>query len=157
MKTSAEEFLKLAEEDFAASMFLKNAEKNLDRMAAYHLQQAIEKLLKAAILAHGYSPVFSHDINDLVAACDRVGAQYPPKIADLAFETSYWESKARYSIDFIPRDKTFQEVAALYTELHASVQDQINEYIYAHEPGEEQEDGADNSNYDMPADEDECL
>ena len=60
---------KIARRDFDDAVVLWNAFKNDERHinnVAYHLQQAVEKTLKAFLQNNGMSDLFTHDITKLV-------------------------------------------------------------------------------------------
>ncbi|MEW6115553.1 MAG: HEPN domain-containing protein [Nitrospirota bacterium] len=54
MRKETEEWVKIAGEDLQSAEYL--FEKSLYRMACYHAQQAVEKLLKAVLVEHGTCP-----------------------------------------------------------------------------------------------------
>lgn len=62
-----EPWLDNAEEDLRSARILTRAAEPELRVAAYHTQQAAEKLLKAMIVAMGNSPLHVHDLDKLLA------------------------------------------------------------------------------------------
>jgi len=58
-----EGYFKIAKEDIEAAERLLN---HVPRAAAYHLEQAAEKMVKAFLVAEGEDPGISHDIATLV-------------------------------------------------------------------------------------------
>jgi HEPN domain-containing protein len=71
------EWLYQVERDLMSARNCAHApEPTLDR-AAFFIQQAAEKLVKAVLLAHSIEPRWTHDIGELVG---RVPADYPGQI-----------------------------------------------------------------------------
>ena len=66
------------------------------RTAAYHLQQAVEKILKAVILFGGENPAFTHDIGRLADHCSKLGISLGDELENVADTLTLWESKSRY-------------------------------------------------------------
>ena len=68
------DWLRWAEEDMAAVEVSLNA--GLTNVSAYHLQQAVEKLLKALLLSRGWQLERTHDLNHLL----RLAAEHAPEL-----------------------------------------------------------------------------
>jgi hypothetical protein len=64
-------FIKSAEDEDTLSLGVKDA------IFEFHLQQAIEKLLKALIAAHGEKFPFTHDLQLLIDQLERLGERLP--------------------------------------------------------------------------------
>jgi hypothetical protein len=60
-----------------------------DRSFGFHAQQAIEKLIKALIGAHGYRYTFTHDLEQLLAEAEALGEKLPVDAAMLVKLTDY--------------------------------------------------------------------
>jgi len=63
-----EEWLEAAQRDLWAAMGCLRAAVVVADRAAFHVQQASEKLAKAALIAYGLTPERTHDIGEVVAA-----------------------------------------------------------------------------------------
>ncbi|MCL2071734.1 MAG: HEPN domain-containing protein [Oscillospiraceae bacterium] len=66
------------------------------RAVAYHIQQAVEKILKAYISFYGENPPYKHDISQLCDIAERLGVVLPSEAKEIADTLTLWESKARY-------------------------------------------------------------
>lgn len=95
-------------------------EKTNDEMilnnAAYHLQQAVEKVLKGALECVGVTVPYSHKISKLVAMVFNNGANLTITdwLDDHAEMLSEWETETRYNMDFLVEkrklDRAMEEV-----------------------------------------------
>lgn len=69
-------------------------------MAAYHTQQAIEKIIKQLIIdKRGFGSI-EHDIGRLVNDANKEGILIPKWIEDNAYEISRWATTIRYNSKF---------------------------------------------------------
>ncbi|MCC8107192.1 MAG: HEPN domain-containing protein [Clostridiales bacterium] len=95
-------------EQTADEMILNNA--------AYHLQQAVEKILKGALECVGVTVPYSHKISKLVSMITNNGANLVVTdwLDDHAEMLSEWETETRYNMDFLVEkrklDKAMEEV-----------------------------------------------
>ncbi len=95
-------------EQTADEMILNNA--------AYHLQQAVEKILKGALECAGVTVPYSHKISKLVSMITNNGANLVVTdwLDDHAEMLSEWETETRYNMDFLVEkrklDKAMEEV-----------------------------------------------
>ena len=73
-------------------------DKNDRLMAAYHMQQAIEKTIKLKAYIHGVNDIWGHDIRALINWCKNKGynIDVPALIAKNANVYSKWEADCRY-------------------------------------------------------------
>jgi HEPN domain-containing protein len=78
MRKEAEAWLRISGEDLKSAEVL--FERRLFRMACYHAQQSIEKILKALLSDHDVDIPRTHNILDLNNAAKRLG--YSPIISD---------------------------------------------------------------------------
>ena len=80
--------------------------KDIKNIAAYHLQQAAEKLIKIQIYAMvssaDNSRLYTHNIEKLVVYADslKAGIQIPQYIRDRRLEITEWEAGSRYDLGF---------------------------------------------------------
>lgn len=84
----------------------------MQNMAAYHTQQAIEKIIKNELVAaRGYAGV-EHDLNILVADAKASGVTVPEWVDQNSYEISRWATTIRYNSNFrTNRDAIVQYVA----------------------------------------------
>ena len=70
--------MKLAECDYKLCLLSEREfpDEYAIRGAVYHLQQAIEKMLKAIIIYNGETPEFTHDIYHLAQHCKKFGEAF---------------------------------------------------------------------------------
>ncbi|MDE6816876.1 MAG: HEPN domain-containing protein [Lachnospiraceae bacterium] len=82
-------------------------EKAMKGIAAYHAQQAIEKIIKSEIYRVNpqISPrkVYTHKIYDLCAVAEEHGIKIPKGIKDKSYMYSDWEAAGRYDLSFSVR------------------------------------------------------
>lgn len=71
--------------------------------AAYHLQQAVEKILKGALECVGVTVPYSHKISKLISMVSNNGANLTITewLDDHAEMLSEWETETRYNMDFL--------------------------------------------------------
>ncbi|MCC8150997.1 MAG: HEPN domain-containing protein [Lachnospiraceae bacterium] len=82
--------------------------------AAYHLQQAVEKILKGALECVGVTVPHSHKINRLIAMIAHNGANLTVTdwIDDHAEMLSEWETETRYNMDFLVEKRKLDRAMA---------------------------------------------
>lgn len=84
-----------------------------DDLIGYHAQQAIEKLLKAALANAGVTPPRTHDIKELTALIGEAGLTPPQAVAE-ARSLTPWAVEFRYEDlpeEKLDRDATYDLVA----------------------------------------------
>lgn len=98
MSMGFNDLLKLAEWDFKTAVDMEKSfpDEYAVRASAYHLQQAVEKILKAAILYNGENPPFTHDIGRLAEHCSKLGISFDDELENIADTLTLWESKCRF-------------------------------------------------------------
>ena len=80
--------------------------KDIKNIAAYHLQQATEKIIKIQIYAKVNNPdlnkLYTHNIEKLIVYADSLksGIQIPQFIRDRRLEITEWEAGSRYDLGF---------------------------------------------------------
>ena len=103
--------------------------------AAYHIQQAIEKLIKALILIHGEYPAFTHNIVKLIAHCEKLGIEIPKELDEVADALSLWKTNTRYDPEYPVSNKKYQKAKIAYS----SVYEKVNAFIQNCNAGENQD------------------
>lgn len=84
----------------------------MQNMAAYHTQQAIEKIIKNELIAaRGYGSV-EHDLGVLVADAKEAGVTIPDWVDQNSYEISRWATTIRYNSNF----KTNRDSIVQYNE-----------------------------------------
>ncbi len=95
MKKEAEEWIKIAMEEFQSAEYL--FEKSLFRMVCYHAQQTVEKVLKALLVEHEIEFQRTHNILDLKNALKSICYEIELSDEDAIFLNSIY--RARYPSD----------------------------------------------------------
>jgi HEPN domain-containing protein len=94
------------------------------RAASYHVQQAVEKLLKAYILFYGEEPPYRHDISELCGICVNLGAELPNEINEIADTLTLWESKTRYDPYVSFSVEKYKKACAAYDILYKKIKEE---------------------------------
>ena len=105
-----------------AEVDLGNIQPNIDRMtenefyldaAAYHIQQAVEKIMKYVLAQNGIKFPYTHKILELCEAFDSNGIDYPEWIyKDASLLTEYAE-KTRYGDSLVGNKRKVIELLKL--------------------------------------------
>lgn len=99
----------------AIEYFEKNGVKDIKNVAAYHLQQAAEKLLKYQIyktLANvNHHRIYTHDLSRLIDYANAEGLQLilPDYVKRHVNTITEWEAGSRYDIGFTIRIDTLKK------------------------------------------------
>jgi len=117
--SSANDFLILAERDYK---LCKKVEEDFPdeyavSAASYHIQQAVEKLLKGLILLHGEEPLFTHNITKLAVTCEKLGVVLPECLDDVTEVLTQWETSNRYDPFLAFSEKKYGKARDAYLEL----------------------------------------
>jgi hypothetical protein len=89
--------------------------KDVKNMCAYHLQQAVEKLIKIQIYKSGIKyddkSMYSHNISSLLSYANSIGVGIliPQSISDNSTIISGWEAGSRYDLHFSVRIDTLEK------------------------------------------------
>jgi HEPN domain-containing protein len=92
--------------------------KDVKNMCAYHLQQAVEKLIKIQIYKSGIKyddkSMYSHNISSLLSYANSIGVGIliPQSISDNSTIISGWEAGSRYDLHFSVRIDTLEKILA---------------------------------------------
>lgn len=97
----------------------------------FHLQQAIEFLLKGIVEMNGAQYAENHDVRANLNILSRIGIEIPcEKELRLMASTLYsWETESRYKDSFIAATKDIDEVFLIAEELSNYIYSQINSIV----------------------------
>lgn len=125
---NSNDYLILAERDYKTCLL---AEKEFPdeyavAAAAYHMQQAVEKVLKGLILIFGETPEFTHNISKLRVHLSKLVPELPEELEDISDTLTVWESNLRYDpfIDF--SEKKYAAAKKVYLELYDRLKCEIS-------------------------------
>lgn len=86
--------------------------KALKGIAAYHTQQAMEKMIKSQIYKAdpnvSNKKMYTHKIYDLIAIAEAYNIKIPALIKKNALMYSDWEASGRYDLHFVARMDSIQ-------------------------------------------------
>jgi len=108
------DLLSIAERDILMSELALGTSNDeiMQNMAAYHTQQAIEKIIKSLLLQiRGFAGT-DHDLGLLVSDAKSCGILIPQWVDDNSYEISRWATTIRYNSNF----KTNRDSIVLYNE-----------------------------------------
>ncbi len=105
--------------------------------ACYHIQQAVEKQLKALILLYGEAPEFTHNIVKLAKKCEDLGIVLPEVLDDISDTLTMWESSMRYDPFIAFSEKKYSKAKIVYDELKT----QINDFLNSMDQDEDESEG----------------
>ena len=91
------------------------------RTALYHLQQAVEKTLKALVLYNGEFPPFTHDIGKLIVQCEKLGESFSDSAELVADSLTLWENQTRYDPFVNFSEKKYKIAKSFYNEAHSKI------------------------------------
>jgi len=91
----AGQLLERADDDVAAARALFEVADVSDFIVGFHAQQAVEKALKAVLAMRTVEYPFTHDLELLVALCERAGVILPAEFADVP-RLSPYAAQLRY-------------------------------------------------------------
>jgi HEPN domain-containing protein len=95
----AELLLRKARGDLGAAQALNAAEGHPDYVVGFHLQQTVEKALKAILAINAVEILYTHNLNLLVDAARGAGADVPDVVAGAGPWLTPWGVTFRYDED----------------------------------------------------------
>lgn len=96
--------------------------KDMKNVAAYHIQQAVEKLIKYQIYASGAavnnSQMYTHNIERLIIYGDSlgIGLDVPGYVRQNSLKITDWEAGSRYDVAFSIRIDALKTACKVITE-----------------------------------------
>ena len=125
---SVKEYMILAERDHKLCLL---AEKEFPdeyavSAAAYHIQQAVEKILKGLTLIYGETPEFTHNIAKLSMRLGSLGIKLPDELEDISDTLTLWESTVRYDPFIDLSEKKYSCAKRVYAELWAMLEKELS-------------------------------
>lgn len=93
---------------------------------AFHMQQAIEKLLKGLILMYGEEPACTYSITKLIDHCQRLDIEIPEELDDISDTLTLWETNSRYDpyMDF--SQKKYDKAKKMYDHLYEKLSNELD-------------------------------
>ncbi len=109
MKRETEEWIKIAKEDIQSAEYL--FDKFLFRMACYHAQQNVEKILKAVLTEHEIEFSKTHNILDLNNAAKEIRHESPLTGEEAIFLNSVYRARYPADLGLLPTGEPTREDA----------------------------------------------
>lgn len=138
MAISFNDFLILSERDMKSCTLFEAEfpDEYAVSTAMYHMEQAIEKQLKALLLLNGEEPPCTNDIRRLMQKCAEFTV-LPAELDIVADSLTLWESKTRYD-PYIVFSRTQYDLAKrAYGEIKENLNEILMEYSNAEQNEEE--------------------
>ena len=111
----------------SARLVLEDNDELLIPIGAYHLQQAIEKLLKFKINLKGKRYPPTHNLQKLLDDCDLYSIGYPDWIKENISTLNEWATRTRYDDSLDISLTTVQNILSKTEELFREVENTIGE------------------------------
>jgi len=113
-----DDYIKLASNDLKIAKLILNSANDelMQNSAAYHTEQAVEKLMKGLIVKAGGVAGISHNITQLSKDLDDLSVRYPEWIHDKDDDISSWATTIRYNANFKADHDEIEEIIKLTKE-----------------------------------------
>ncbi len=100
--SKAQDLIKLAEADLKVSELLLNSynDELMQNNAAYHTEQALEKLMKSIKESNGANATITHSITALWKDLQEMDIEVPEWVFEMDDEISSWATTIRYNANF---------------------------------------------------------
>lgn len=111
----------------AIDYYEESGNRNIKNIAAYHLQQAVEKLIKIQIYNSGVTydnrSIYKHDIKALILYADslNISLVVPGYIRQNSDIISDWEAGSRYDVAFSVRIDTLKKIQEILNEWYEQI------------------------------------
>ena len=90
-------------------------------IAAYHVQQGIEKLVKYMLIEDGVRPLQTHDIDILIEQMEKAEIIVPPWVSENADILNSYATKTRYGTNLIATKRKITHLLNLAEEMLQSL------------------------------------
>lgn len=100
--SKSEDLIKLAESDLKVAKLIIDSSNDelMQNAAAYHVEQSVEKTLKAILAKNEIEAGITHNIQTLCDELDAAKIEYPVWLKDKAYDISSWATTIRYNTNF---------------------------------------------------------
>ena len=116
----------LAQEDYnVIKALIKDSDELYMRTICYHMEQAIEKLLKYAIELKGSKFPYSHSIIQLYSLYTSLDYPAIVDLENMSDTLEKWEAKSRYDFDFYATKGQLAIADNIYKELYGIIKKTI--------------------------------
>lgn len=92
---SSSDWISYADNDLRAAHVLMGVKNPLIGVALYHIEQAVEKALKAYLIASKVTFGLTHDLKPLLASCAKIDSSFEQFTSDVKLISPY-ATKSRY-------------------------------------------------------------
>lgn len=125
---SSNDFWVLAERDYKLCLRLEGdfPDEYAVSAATYHIQQAVEKVLKGTILFLGGEVEFTHNVIKLITQCEQLGEIIEEDLKDIADTLTIWETTNRYDPFINFSQKKYNTAKASYVDLSNKLTQQLS-------------------------------
>ena len=125
--SSANDFVILAERDYTLCCKVEEdfPDEYAVTAACFHIQQAIEKQLKALIISCSVTPEYTHNISKLAKRCEDLGIELPEKLDDISDTLTMWESSVRNDPFIVFSERKYSKAKTVYSDLKTQINNRL--------------------------------